>query len=50
VAGDTGDAALAAAVAESLRAVCKVKGAVILQAPGTLPNDGKVIEDTRTYE
>jgi phenylacetate-coenzyme A ligase PaaK-like adenylate-forming protein len=50
VAGDTADAALAAAVAESLRAVCKVKGAVILEAPGTLPNDGKVIEDTRTYE
>ena len=50
VAGDTGDKALAAAVTESLRAVCKVKGAVILQAPDTLPNDGKVIEDTRTYE
>jgi len=50
VAGDTGDKALAAAVADTLRAVCKVKGAVALQAPDTLPNDGKVIEDTRTYE
>ena len=49
VAGDTGDAGLAAAVADTLHAVCKVKGAVILQAPGTLPNDGKVIEDTREY-
>jgi hypothetical protein len=30
--------------------VCKVKGEVSLQAPNTLPNDGKVIEDTRSYE
>ena len=50
VAGNTGDKALAAAVADTLRAVCKVKGEVSLQAPGTLPNDGKVIEDTRSYE
>jgi phenylacetate-CoA ligase len=50
VAGDPGDKTLAAAVADTLRAVCKVKGEVVLQAPGTLPNDGKVIEDIRTYE
>jgi phenylacetate-CoA ligase len=30
-------------------AVLKLKGAVELVAPGSLPNDGKVIEDTRTY-
>jgi len=50
VEGDTGDSALAAAVADTLRKVCKVKGAVTLESPGALPNDGKVIEDTRTYE
>jgi phenylacetate-CoA ligase len=41
--------ALATAVGESLRAITKLGGAVELVAPGTLPNDGKVIEDTRTY-
>jgi phenylacetate-CoA ligase len=41
------DAALAAAVAESLRALTKLGGAVELVAPGSLPNDGKVIEDAR---
>ena len=44
-----GDAALAGAIAETLQAVCKLKGAVALEAPGSLPNDGKVIEDTRDY-
>jgi len=48
--GDTGDAALAAAVAETLQTVCKVKGTVALEPAGALPNDGKVIEDTRTYD
>jgi phenylacetate-CoA ligase len=42
-----GDAALAERLAESLQAVTKLKGKVVLQAPGSLPNDGKVIEDTR---
>jgi phenylacetate-CoA ligase len=41
------DAALAAAVAATLQAVTKLKGAVKLVAPGTLPNDGKVIADER---
>ncbi len=44
-----GEDALAGAIAETLRAVCKLKGAVALEAPGSLPNDGKVIEDTRDY-
>ena len=43
------DAALAGAIAETLHAVCKLKGAVALEAPGSLPNDGKVIEDARDY-
>ena len=42
-----GDAALAAKVADSLQAVTKLKGAVELVAPGSLPNDGKVIADER---
>jgi len=42
------DPALAVRLAESLQAVTKLKGKVALQAPGSLPNDGKVIEDKRT--
>lgn len=38
-----------AAVAEALQAVTKLKGDVEFVAPGTLPNDGKVIADERTY-
>ena len=34
-------------VAETLQAVTKLKGAVDLVAPGSLPNDGKVIADER---
>ncbi len=34
-------------IAETLQAVTKLKGAVKLVAPGTLPNDGKVIADER---
>jgi phenylacetate-CoA ligase len=41
---------LAGAIAETLQAVCKLKGGVALEAPGSLPNDGKVIEDARDYE
>lgn len=44
------DPALAARVAETLQDVTKLKGVVELVGPGTLPNDGKVIVDERTYE
>jgi phenylacetate-CoA ligase len=40
-------AGLESAVAETLQAVTKLKGAVKLVAPGSLPNDGKVIADER---
>ncbi len=43
------DPALAARVADTLQEVTKLKGEVELAAPGTLPNDGKVIADERTY-
>jgi phenylacetate-CoA ligase len=39
--------ALREQVATSLRAVAKLSGAVELVAPGSLPNDGKVISDER---
>lgn len=38
---------LADEVAATLQAVTKLKGAVQIVAPGTLPNDGKVIADER---
>ncbi|TRZ64012.1 MAG: phenylacetate--CoA ligase family protein [Rhodocyclaceae bacterium] len=41
---------MAAAIAASIRDVTKLRGEVELLAPGTLPNDGKVIEDARKYD
>ena len=41
---------LAAAVAASVRDVTKLRAEVLLAAPGSLPNDGKVIEDARSYQ
>jgi len=40
-------ASLAPALVESIREVCKLRGEVELVLPGILPNDGKVIDDTR---
>ena len=40
---------LAAALAASIRDVTKLRGEVQLVAVGSLPNDGKVIEDARAY-
>jgi len=40
----------AAAIADSLQAVCKMKGEVEIVAPDSLPNDGKVIDDKRCYD
>ena len=41
------DSSLEGAVAACLQSVTKLKGAVKLVAPGSLPNDGKVIADER---
>jgi len=41
---------LTARIADSIRDVTKLRGEVVLSEPGTLPNDGKVIEDARKYE
>ena len=46
---DAGDAAFVAALEATVREVMKVRGSVVCAAPGSLPNDGKVIEDTRKY-
>ena len=41
------DASLAGEIASSLQTITKLKGRVELAAPGSLPNDGKVISDER---
>ena len=47
---ETDDGGIAGAVADSVRDVCKLRGEIEIVPPGTLANDGKVIEDVRTYE
>ena len=44
------DGASAQALAEAVVATLKLRGAVEVVAPGSLPNDGKVIDDQRSYE
>jgi phenylacetate-CoA ligase len=39
----------AEAIVASIRDVTKLRGEVVFHAPGELPNDGKVIDDRRTY-
>ena len=46
---ETNDAGFADAIAVSVRDVCKLRGTIEIVPPGTLPSDGKVIEDLRTY-
>ncbi|AVO50999.1 AMP-dependent synthetase [Melaminivora suipulveris] len=43
-------AGFAQQVQEALREVTKLRGEVQMVAPGSLPNDGKVIEDARSYK
>jgi phenylacetate-CoA ligase len=45
----SGPGELAVRIGESIRDVTKLRGEVELVLPGTLPNDGKVIEDARSY-
>ena len=45
-----GDAALVEAIAATVRDVTKLRAEVRLVAAGSLPNDGKVIEDARKYD
>jgi phenylacetate-CoA ligase len=41
---------LAKGLADSLQNITKLKGEVLLVTPGSLPNDGKVIDDQRRYD
>ncbi|MBG9389400.1 phenylacetate--CoA ligase family protein [Caenimonas aquaedulcis] len=41
---------LDARIGEAIRDVTKLRGGVELLQPGSLPNDGKVIEDARSYK
>jgi phenylacetate-CoA ligase len=41
---------LATRIADAIRDVTKLRGEVELCAPGSLPNDGRVIEDARKYD
>ena len=40
---------LALQLGEAIREVTKLRGDVLMLPPGSLPNDGKVIEDARSY-
>ena len=37
-------------ISDAIRDITKLRGDVELKAPGSLPNDGKVIEDARSYK
>ena len=41
--------ALESDITEALRDICKLKGRVVLLAPGEFADDGKIIEDRRTF-
>jgi phenylacetate-CoA ligase len=45
-----GNAGLDQRIGEAIRDVTRLRGTVELVAPGSLPNDGKVIEDARSYK
>ena len=47
---DAADSSLQAAIAGSIRSICKLRGEVEIVGPGSLPNDGKVIDDIRQYD
>ena len=42
--------ALASRIGDAIRDVTKLRGQVEMVTPGSLPNDGKVIEDARSYK
>jgi len=45
-----GQSGLDQKISEAIRDVTKLRGTVELVAPGSLPNDGRVIEDARSYK
>jgi phenylacetate-CoA ligase len=51
MAGDrAGDAELIGRIGQALRDVTKLRGDIVPCEPGSLANDGKVIEDARSYK
>ena len=44
------DQELQRALADAVRDITKLRADIELVVPGTLPNDGKVIEDARSYQ
>jgi phenylacetate-CoA ligase len=48
--GSGAETELKAQIAEAIRDITKLRSEVHLVAPGTLANDGKVIEDARSYQ
>ncbi|WP_417519131.1 phenylacetate--CoA ligase family protein [Minwuia sp.] len=46
----SGDGALKDALAKSVQTVTKLRGEVEIVEPGSLPNDGIVVEDARTFD
>ncbi len=47
--GDGGER-LSQAIAESINAICKLRGDVAFVKPDSLPDDGKLIDDRRTWD
>jgi phenylacetate-CoA ligase len=47
---NTPDTSLAEKIATSFRDICKLRGEVEWVKPGSLPNDGKLIDDIRRYD
>jgi phenylacetate-CoA ligase len=43
-------AGLADTLVATIRDITKLRGEVEIVAPGSLPNDGKVIDDARAYD
>jgi phenylacetate-CoA ligase len=41
---------LALRIGDAIREVTKLRGQVEIVPPGSLPNDGKIIEDARSYK
>jgi phenylacetate-CoA ligase len=37
-------------IANTFQNICKVRGTIVTVSPGTLPNDGKVIDDVRKFD
>jgi phenylacetate-CoA ligase len=50
VEADTNPDGLSTRIEEAIRDVTKLRGQVEIVAPGSLPNDGKIIEDARSYK